>query len=97
MRLLHSWDRECGSLIVFEPCDEERMSKNSKLLVTVGEAAELLSLGRSLTYQLVMRGQIPSLKVGRARRVPVSALELFISERLAAEAGDQPTEALGAR
>lgn len=75
---------------------KKRNSKNSKLLVTVGEAAELLSLGRSLTYQLVMMGEIPSLKVGRARRVPVSALERFVEERLAAEAGDQPSEELEA-
>ena len=53
-----------------------------RLLLTVSEAATRLQLGRSLVYQLVMAGDIPSIKVGRARRVPVQGLEQFISDRL---------------
>lgn len=55
------------------------------LLLTISEAAGLLNLGRSLVYQLVMRGQIESIKIGRARRVPAPALERFIEEKLAEE------------
>jgi len=54
-----------------------------KLLLTVTEAAALLGIGRSLAYELVLRGQLTSVKIGRARRVPVDALDQFIGERLA--------------
>ena len=53
-----------------------------KILLSVDQAAERLSIGRSLCYELVMRGDIPSLKLGSRRLVPVSALELFVRERL---------------
>ena len=58
-----------------------------KLLLSVDQAAQRLSIGRSLCYELVMRGDIPSLKLGSRRLVPVSALETFVSERLEEEHG----------
>jgi excisionase family DNA binding protein len=60
----------------------------TKMLLTIPEVALRLGLGRSLTYQLVMQGQIPSLKLGRARRVPLVALEEFIAGRLQEANGD---------
>lgn len=53
-----------------------------RLLLTVSEAADRLGLGRSTVYELVMRGDIPSIKIGRARRIPTSTLEIFVAERL---------------
>ena len=53
-----------------------------KLLLTIPEAAIRLGLGRSLVYRLVMAGEIPSIKLGRARRVPAPALEEFVGKRL---------------
>ena len=55
---------------------------DSKLLLTIPEVAHRLGLGRSFVYQLVMRGEIPSIKIGRARRVPVTALEQFITQQM---------------
>jgi len=57
-----------------------------KLLLTIPEVAGRLGLGRSLVYELVMRGDIPSLKLGRARRIPLAALEQFVEERMKEEA-----------
>jgi excisionase family DNA binding protein len=57
-----------------------------KLLVTMEEAAQALGVCRSVMYALVMRKQIVSIKIGRARRVPVKALEAFIARQLG-EAG----------
>jgi excisionase family DNA binding protein len=54
-----------------------------KLLLSVEEAAAALSLGRSLVYDLVMRGDIRSIKVRRTRRIPVEALHEFIAGQLA--------------
>jgi excisionase family DNA binding protein len=54
----------------------------AKLLLSVDEAATLMSLGRSIVYDLVMRQQIASIKVGRMRRIPVSALREYVQQRL---------------
>jgi excisionase family DNA binding protein len=42
----------------------------AKLLLTVEEAAQILSVGRTLLYDLVMRGKVGSVKIGNARRIP---------------------------
>ena len=55
---------------------------NEKLLLTVGEAADRLGVGRSFLYQLIQRGELQSLKLGRARRVPLRALDEFVDKRL---------------
>lgn len=54
-----------------------------KALLTVTEAAERLSLGRATTYQLVRRGAIPSVRVGRVVRVPVRALDAWVEAQTA--------------
>jgi excisionase family DNA binding protein len=54
-----------------------------KLLLTVDEAADVLSLGRTYVYHLVMCNKIVSVKLGRKRRIPVSALHDFISHQIA--------------
>ena len=46
-----------------------------KLLLSVEEAADRLSLGRTKTYELIASGQLRSVNIGRARRVPIDALE----------------------
>jgi excisionase family DNA binding protein len=55
-----------------------------KRLLRIAEAAEALGLGRTVTYQLVMRGELPSVRVGRRRLVPTADLDRFI-ERLRAD------------
>ena len=61
------------------------MYDDQRLLLTVPEAALRLGVGRSFLYELVMRGEIDSMKLGRSRRIPVVALERFVSERLEQE------------
>jgi excisionase family DNA binding protein len=43
----------------------------------------MLSLGRTFTYDLVMRNQIMSVKVGRKRRIPAFALQAFVAQCVA--------------
>jgi excisionase family DNA binding protein len=50
-----------------------------KLLLTIPEAAASLGVSRSRVYELVQVGTISTIKIGRSRRVPVTALEDFIS------------------
>lgn len=52
-----------------------------KGLLKIEDAARVLSLGRSKTYQLVMEGAIPSIHIGRSRRIPAAALERWIDQR----------------
>jgi excisionase family DNA binding protein len=54
-----------------------------RVLLTVDEAAAALSLGRTYLYRLLMSKEITSVKVGRVRRVPVSALTDYVARRLA--------------
>jgi excisionase family DNA binding protein len=56
----------------------------SKLLITVNEAAASLSVGRPKMWQLVMTGEVPSIKIGASRRIPVRALEDYVQRQLAA-------------
>jgi excisionase family DNA binding protein len=58
-----------------------------EILLTVREAARRLGIGRSLLYQLMLEGQVLSVKIGRSRRIPVWALEEFAKKK-AAEASE---------
>lgn len=57
-----------------------------KVLLTVEEVAQAMGLGRTFVYELVMRREIPSIKLGRKRRIPVSALNDFVARQLSGEA-----------
>jgi excisionase family DNA binding protein len=56
-----------------------------KLLLTVPQAAAALGLGRSVIYELLLAGELSGIKIGRARRIPVRSLEVFIARRMAKE------------
>jgi len=55
-----------------------------KLLLRPEEAAEVLSIRRTLLYSLLTSKQIYSIKVGRTRRVPMAALQDYVA-RMCAE------------
>ena len=55
-----------------------------KLLLTVGEAAVVLGVGKSRVYDLMRLRQLRSVKIGRSRRVPVDCPREYV-ERIAAE------------
>jgi len=49
-----------------------------KLLLRPSEVAELIGLGRSKTYDLIAKGLLPSVRVGRAVRVSANSLRQWI-------------------
>ena len=51
-----------------------------------GEAAQAVGVSRTRMYELINSGEIPSLKVGGVRRVPVDKLR----EWIARNSGDGP-------
>ena len=54
----------------------------ARLLLDVREVGEQLGCGRTLVYQLIARGELPVVKLGRLTRIPASALETFVARRL---------------
>jgi excisionase family DNA binding protein len=57
---------------------DEVMSDAGTKLLTPEEAARRLSIGRTLMFSLLHSGAIPSVKIGRARRVRVQDLDEYI-------------------
>jgi len=52
-------------------------------LLTVEEAARRLSLGRTTLYALLKDGQITSVRIGRRRRIPISAVAAYANHLIA--------------
>jgi len=49
-----------------------------KLLLRPDEAALAIGVGRSKMYALIAAGEVPSIRVGNALRVPLEDLRLWI-------------------
>jgi len=58
----------------------ERRANEDKLAYRIEEAAALLSLSRSLMYELINAGKIRTIKIGRARRITKRQLDEFLAE-----------------
>jgi excisionase family DNA binding protein len=56
-----------------------------KAFYRISEVAEIIGLGKSLTYKLIAEGQIPSVYLAgcRSRRVPAGLLRKWIAEEAA--------------
>jgi prophage regulatory protein len=52
-----------------------------RLLLRPVEVAEVLGIGRSLTYEMIARGEIPSVRIGRCIRVQTESLQRWLRER----------------
>ena len=52
---------------------------DSRLLLTVEEAADRLGIGRSLMYELIGNHEIAPIRVGRLRRVPAESLTEYVT------------------
>jgi excisionase family DNA binding protein len=50
-----------------------------RLTVSVPEAARILGISRALAYELVARGELPSLRLGRRLVVPVARLAALLA------------------
>ena len=58
--------------------DSQQAPAIEPLLITMEEAARRLSVGRTLIYEQVRRGKLPSIRVGRCRRIALVDLERYI-------------------
>lgn len=58
------------------------MNKPGKrIALRVKEAAEMLGISERTCYDLIYKGELPSLKIGRAIRIPMDLLQRHITER----------------
>ena len=64
-----------------------RVPQMEPLFYRPAEAAEALRVSRSKLYELMNRGEIPWVRVGRVRRVPVEALRQLIRARVVDRTG----------
>jgi excisionase family DNA binding protein len=55
---------------------------NIEPLLRSEDIAHILNISRSLAYQLVQRGEIPSVRIGKSVRIRPQDLEKFILNRL---------------
>ncbi len=57
-------------------------AQKTESLLTPEEVQHYLGIGRTSTYLLLSQGTIPSVRVGRLRRIRPSDLERYIEEHL---------------
>ncbi len=56
-------------------------SAGGRLLLSIPEAAEILSVGRSSLYGLIQRHEIPTVKIGNRRLISIAALEHWVTDQ----------------
>jgi excisionase family DNA binding protein len=70
-----------------QPTDSKAPAEIGLSLLTVEEAARQLSLGRTTVYALLKGGQITSVRIGRRRRIPISALAAYTARLVSQQNG----------
>lgn len=58
-------------------------SADSRLVVTVAEAAEMLGVSRDTMYQLISGDEVASFVEGRGLKIPVGSLREYVARRVA--------------
>ncbi len=52
-----------------------------RLLLRPMEAAEILGLGRAKIYELLREGALPSIRIGKAVRIPADRLRTWVEDQ----------------
>lgn len=60
--------------------DVRTVVPGERLTVTVPEAAEMIGVSRAFAYEMVARGELPVVKLGRRSLVPLRALERLLDD-----------------
>lgn len=63
------------------------VATGERLAVSVEEAGALLGIGRTSAWQMIARGELPVLRIGKRTVVPVKALQKLIAEAMGEEEG----------
>ncbi|TCJ34715.1 DNA-binding protein [Parafrankia sp. BMG5.11] len=54
-------------------------SSAAKMLLTTSEAAAVLGIGRTSLYELIRSGKLDTIKIGRRRLIPATAIPKLIT------------------
>ncbi len=57
---------------------------DQRLLLRVDEAAAVLGISRSRAYELAAAGALPTIRIGRSRRVPARLLREWVHQQTVA-------------
>lgn len=68
------------------------LPRNDRLVLTVAEAGELLGISRAFAYELVARGELPVIRLGRRRLVPKRALYELVGMNPVDTVGPEPSD-----
>ena len=55
------------------------MENNTKLTLSVSEAARKLGISRNSLYEGIKRGEVPCIRIGKRILIPIAALEMKLS------------------
>lgn len=64
----------------------DTQEQHEPLTITVERAGQLLGISRGLAYDLVRRGDIPAVRLGRRLVVPAHAIDEILRDRSARSA-----------
>ena len=65
-------------MLINDDLVRQRLAPVQKLLLTLPEAGRALAISRSKMYDLLNSGHLPSVHIGRSRRVRVIDVENFV-------------------
>ena len=52
-----------------------------RLLLRIPEAAEQLGIGRTKIYEMISKGELPTIRIGRAVRISANTLQKWVEVR----------------
>lgn len=58
-----------------------------KLAYSVDESCSTLSIGRTVLFDLIRRGEIASVKIGARRLIPAASLEAYVARLVTEQTG----------
>lgn len=58
--------------------DESHVFGKTRLTLTIPEAAKVLGIGRNQAYEAARTGEIPVIKIGKRKLVPIAALRAIL-------------------
>ena len=53
----------------------------SRAMLTMEQVADALNVGRTTVWQLMVRGELATVNIGRCRRIPVSSLSAYVARK----------------
>jgi excisionase family DNA binding protein len=68
----------CPQNALRECMDTLSAPSTAPLLLKVSQAGAMLGVGRSTVYDLIARGELETVHIGRSCRIPVAALDAYV-------------------